>query len=142
MKKGTTEDEMTGWHHRLDGHGFGWTPGVGDRQGGLACCDSWGLKVSDTTERLNCTDWKGQKGLSEGLQMFLDLGAGSLGKFKELLLYHKYVCFSICILHCNVLKEKIKSSFSRSSHHCGWGSKGSLHVFSYSCNVNLQLFQD
>ena len=50
-----TEDEMVGWHHRLDGHGFGWTPGVGDRQGGLACCDAWGHKESDTTERLNCT---------------------------------------------------------------------------------------
>ena len=48
-----TEDEMVGWHHRLDGHGFGWTPGVGDRQGGLACCDAWGLKESDATELLN-----------------------------------------------------------------------------------------
>ena len=55
-KKGTTEDEMVGWHHRLNGHGFGWTPGVGDRQGGLACCGSWGRKESDMTERLNWTD--------------------------------------------------------------------------------------
>ena len=39
-----TEDEMVGWHHRLDGHGFGWTPGVGDGQGGLVCYDSWGHK--------------------------------------------------------------------------------------------------
>ena len=52
-EKGTTEDEMAGWRHQLDGHGFGWTPGVGDEQGGLACCDSWGRKKSDTTERLN-----------------------------------------------------------------------------------------
>ena len=52
-EKGMTEDEMVGWHHRLDGHGFGWTPGVGDGQGGLACCGSWGCKESDTTERLN-----------------------------------------------------------------------------------------
>ena len=51
-----TEDEMAGWHHRLDGHGFGWTPGVGDGQGGLACCGSWGRKESDTTERLNWTE--------------------------------------------------------------------------------------
>ena len=43
-EKGTTEDEMVGWHHWLDGHGFGWTPGVGDGQGGLACCNSWGLQ--------------------------------------------------------------------------------------------------
>ena len=52
-KKGTTEDEMVGWHHRLNGHGFGWTPGVGDGQGGLVCCNSWGRKESDTTEWLN-----------------------------------------------------------------------------------------
>ena len=48
-----TEDEMVEWHHRLDGHGFGRTPAVGDGQGGLACCNSWGGKESDTTERLN-----------------------------------------------------------------------------------------
>ena len=51
-EKGTTEGEMAGWHHWLHGHGFGWTPGVGDGQGGLACCGSWGRKESDTTERL------------------------------------------------------------------------------------------
>ena len=49
-KKGTTEDEMVGWHHRLDVHGFGWTLGVGDRQGGLVCCGLWGHKELDTTE--------------------------------------------------------------------------------------------
>ena len=53
QEKGTTEDEMAGWYHRLDGHGFGWTPGVGDRQGGLVCCSSWGRKELDMTERLN-----------------------------------------------------------------------------------------
>ena len=47
---------MVGWHDRLNGHGFEWTLGVGDGQGGLACCGSWGHKESDTTERLNCTD--------------------------------------------------------------------------------------
>jgi len=52
-EKRTTEDEMAGWHHRLDGHEFGWTPGVGDGQGGLECCNSWGRKESDTTEQLN-----------------------------------------------------------------------------------------
>ena len=55
-EKGTTEDEMAGWHHRLDRHESEWTLGVGDGQGGLACCDSWGCKESDTTERLNWTD--------------------------------------------------------------------------------------
>ena len=52
-RKGMTEDEMVGWHHCLNGHGFGWIPGVGDGQGGLACCDSWGHKELDKTERLN-----------------------------------------------------------------------------------------
>ena len=55
-EKGTTEDQMAGWHHRLDAHEFRWTPGVGDGQGGLACCGSWGRKESDTTERLKWTE--------------------------------------------------------------------------------------
>ena len=54
-EKGTTEDEMAGWHHGLDGRESEWTPGVGDGQGGLACCDSWGHKEPDTTEQLNWT---------------------------------------------------------------------------------------
>ena len=57
-EKGTTEDEMAGWHHRLNCHESKWTPGVGDEQGGLACCDSWGRKESDMTERLNWSDWQ------------------------------------------------------------------------------------
>ena len=56
-KKGTTEDEMAGWHHRLDGRESQWTPGVGDGQGGLACCGSWGCEELDTTERLNWTEY-------------------------------------------------------------------------------------
>ena len=55
-EKGTTEDEMAGWHHQLNGHEFGWTLGVADGQGGLACCNSWGRKESDMTEQLNWTD--------------------------------------------------------------------------------------
>ena len=55
-ENGTTEDEMAGWHHRLDGCESQWTPGVGDGQVGLACCGSWGCKVSDVTERLNWTE--------------------------------------------------------------------------------------
>ena len=55
-EKGTTEEEMVGWHHQPDGHGFGWTPGAVDGQGGLACCDSWDRKESDTTKRLNWTE--------------------------------------------------------------------------------------
>ena len=55
-EKGTTEDEMAGWHHWLDGRESEWSPGVGDGQGGLACCDSWGRKESDTIERLSWTE--------------------------------------------------------------------------------------
>ena len=55
-EKGTMEDEMAGWHHWLDGRESGWTSGIGDGQGGLVCCDSWGRKESDMTERLNWTE--------------------------------------------------------------------------------------
>ena len=55
-EKGTTEDEMVGWHHRLNGRELEWTPGVGDGQGGLVCCSPWGHKESDTTEWLNWTE--------------------------------------------------------------------------------------
>ena len=56
-EKGMTEDDMVGWHHRLDGHEFEQAPGVGDRQGGLTCCSPWCCEESDTTEWLNWTDW-------------------------------------------------------------------------------------
>ena len=60
-EKGTTEDDMVGWHHWLNGHEFGYTPGVGGGQGGLACCSPWGRKESDTTEQwtelYGCESW-------------------------------------------------------------------------------------
>ena len=70
-EKGTTEDEMAGWHHGLDGSESEWTLGVGDGQGGLVCCDSWGRKDSETTERLNWTElnW-GLRTLSKGLFIY------------------------------------------------------------------------
>ena len=56
-EKGLTEDEMVGWHHWLNGHEFGWTLGVGDRQGGLVCCNSWGRRVGhDWATELNWTE--------------------------------------------------------------------------------------
>ena len=55
-EKGTTEDEMVGWHHWLDGHEFEQVPGAGNGQGNLACCSPWGHKESDMTERLNWTE--------------------------------------------------------------------------------------
>ena len=63
-EKGITEDEMAEWHHRLDGHEFQWTPVVGDRQGGLECCSSWGRNVSDMTEWLNETELNQTYGFS------------------------------------------------------------------------------
>ena len=58
-EKGTTEGEMVGWHHGLDGHEFEQVLGVGDGQGSLACCSPWGRKESDMTERLNCVRCSG-----------------------------------------------------------------------------------
>ena len=65
-EKGTPEDEMAGWHHRLYGHEFKWTPAVGDGQGGLVCCDSWSRRESDTSEWLKWTElnWKSLKSQS------------------------------------------------------------------------------
>ena len=57
-RRGQQRMRLVGWHHRLNGHGFGWTLEVGDGQGGLACCGSWGRKESDTTKRLNWTEGK------------------------------------------------------------------------------------
>ena len=80
-EKGTTEDEMPGWHHWLDGHESGWTPGVGDGQGGLACFDSWGRKESDTTERLNWTELNWITNNNEHILMcLLAISMSSLGK--------------------------------------------------------------
>ena len=56
-EKGLTEDEIVGWHHRLNGHGFGWTPGVGDGQGGLAYCSSWVRNESDTLSDWTELNW-------------------------------------------------------------------------------------
>ena len=81
-EKRMTEDEMVGWHYRLNGHGFGWTPGVGDGQKGLACCSSWGHKESDMTEHLNW-DWTDTDYVIGDNEKFLGEmrdGSHSLGK--------------------------------------------------------------
>ena len=79
-EKGTTEDEMVGWHQRLNGHGFGWTLGVGDGQGGLVCCGSWGCKESDMTEWLNWTELASSSVLLIYVSIFIIVGlkSGSL----------------------------------------------------------------
>ena len=87
-EKGTTEDEMAGWHHSLDGHESGWTLGVSDGQGGLACCDSRGRKESDTTERLNWTELKNQTEIYSELNFALsehDFDPSSLDLFSMIL---------------------------------------------------------
>ena len=71
-EKGMTEDEMAGWYHWLDWCEFGWTLGFGDGQGGLACCNSWGRKESDMTERLNWTE------LNCGLILLSIMSSGSI----------------------------------------------------------------
>ena len=72
---------MAGWHHWLDGRESEWTPGIGDGQGGLACCDSWGRKESDTTEWLNWTELKSNVTLPSSLASQLLQKAGILRKF-------------------------------------------------------------
>ena len=76
QEKGTIEDEMAGWHHWLDGRESEWTTGDGDGQGGLVCCNSWGHKESNMTERLNWTElnllsvlWKVQSILTKGFNV-------------------------------------------------------------------------
>ena len=82
-EKGTTEDKMVGWHHQLNGHGFGWTPGVGDGQGGLACCSSWDCKESDTTEWLNWTELKEEWTFHWGRKITIGLVRGLWGRKKK-----------------------------------------------------------
>ena len=67
---------MVGWHHELDGHGCGWTPGAGDGQGGLACCGSWVRKESDTTEQLDRT-----KITKKAFNMLTKLPLGQLERY-------------------------------------------------------------
>ena len=71
-EKGMTEDEIAEWYHQLDERKFGWTSGVGDGQGGLACCDSWGRKELDRTEQLNWTEWA--EGLCKNLILAKNYG--------------------------------------------------------------------
>ena len=77
QEEGTTEDEMAGWHHWLDGRESEWTLGVGDGQGGLACCDSWGHKKSDMTEPLN---WTELKICQDKIPFFVLLSQNSMGR--------------------------------------------------------------
>ena len=102
-EQGTTEDEMVGWHHWLNGHGFGWIPAVGDGQGGLACCCSWGHKVSDTTERLNWTELNGTSLLRLGYKRHCSF---CLGLFSLTLFSLRFHCHFISISGDNETSSK------------------------------------
>ena len=99
-EKGATEDEMTGWHHWLDGCESQWTPGVGDGQGGLACWVSWGPKESDMTERLIWSDVICQF-LSPSIPPSLSPGNHKFSTSVTVLLFHvsssvPFSCFKLC----------------------------------------------
>ena len=102
-KKGMTEDEMVVWYHRLNRHGFGWTPGVGDGEGGLVCCGSRGRKELDMTGWLNWTTAQFQAFVLVPLQSALHIIAKVRTKFYCLLLL-TYIMnhwpFDFCDLHC------------------------------------------
>ena len=96
-EKGMTEDEMAGWHHRLNGYEFEWTLGVGDGQGGLACCDSWGRRESDTTEQ-NWTELM----TTNGTNAYTALKILKSNFF----LYVFPWCLSMCVMWKTPCKEK------------------------------------
>ena len=108
-EKGTTEDEMAGWHHQLDGHGFGWTPRGGDGQGGLACCNSWGRKESDTTEWVTELNWTEGQITNKNIMFIFNWAFSS--EFYFILLYFNT---------CRYFVTKI--SFLRYRHICFWCS--------------------
>ena len=97
-EKGTTEDEMAGWHHWLDGRGFGWTLGVGDAQGGLACCSPWGRKELDTTEQLNWTELSVYMSIPISQFTSPHLSYVSINLFLHVWLYSCFVDKFICTL--------------------------------------------
>ena len=109
-EKGIAEDEMAGWHHWLNAHGFGWTPEGGVRQGGLACCDSWGHKESDMTERLNWTELIVSYVFILNCRNFLYI------LYTQTLLYISYCC-SVTML-CLTLCDPVDWSTLTSVLHC------------------------
>jgi len=106
-EKGTTEDEMAGWHHRLNGHESEWTPGVDDGQGGLVCCDSWDRKESDTTEWLNWTELNWVSLVTWNL---LQSGLCSLLLAKQ----NREQKISVGIWHCDSYNEGLLPGIERS----------------------------
>ena len=106
-EKGTTEDEMAGCNHRLDGRESEWTPGVGDGQGGLVCCSSWGRKESDTTERLNWTKLNGLW-VMDTLKNSIKFGSFSPG--------------TCTLMHLQKFIMKLQRSRKQNEKHLFWGT--------------------
>ena len=127
-EKGMTEDEMAGWHHRLDGCEFEWTLGVGDGQVGLACCNSWGHKESDTTEQLN---WTELLTLRLGYKSKLEIISSIL---KALFLHHLLTC---CYLEvwCHQMPNlmKVTNTFSEI-----WNFLYQMSLVIYSTEKSLE----
>ena len=120
-EKGMTEDEMVGWHHWLDGDGFGWTVGVCDGQGGLACCSSWGCKELDMTEWLNWTElnWTNPIGL---IFLFLKTEKFRRETYTQ---GERYVGWSVCksndVKDCQQTTRNEESIMDQNLPHHPWG---------------------
>ena len=122
QEKGTTEDEMAGWHHWFDGRESQWTPGVGDVQGGLACWDSWGHKKSDMTEWLNWTELNIPLYILIYTTLFVQsLVSGCFGCFQVLAVVNSaaastrvHVSFRIIVLPGYMPRTGIAGSYSTS----------------------------
>ena len=108
-EKGMTEDEMAGWHHQLNGHEFEWTPGVGDGQGGLVCCDSWGHRVGhDWVTELNWNEISGYRTslnnyILKDLYATASQGHGNLSNFLVLLMETIILLIISVELKCELL---------------------------------------
>ena len=102
-EKGTTGDEMAGWHHWLDGCESEWTAGVGDGQGGLVCCNSWGHKESDTIEQLNWTELNASPPPTPTHQ-----SAGAQFSVSLIVNYHTEVNFSFPMLSTFLISNKME----------------------------------
>ena len=116
-EKGMTEDEMVGWYHWLNGHEFEWAMGVGDGQGNLVCCNPWGRKESDTTERLN---WK----------LYYRMGLEPLNTASKKLVFHKYL--NKVVGACSL--DEIHGSWTYSGKSC-WAAKEALRWRESVCHL-------
>ena len=128
-EKGTTEDEMAGWHHQLDAHEFERTPGVCDGQGGLACCDSWGRKESDTTEQLNWTEWINITFLTEWINI----------TFLMLVVVLRKMSLFVDIIHTKAFRETRWLSIMLATYS-QMIRGGELFVLFFQLSLNLKLF--